>query len=144
MNSTSIALKSIGCGVAALALSATAQAQGLCLGVNCGAGDGLTGDGPNIYGTFADLAILDRNHFQNQYIQLFGPEDFPTRESCYQDCADDDTERREACEAVHGVPQEDEDPIVTDQRMVCLKHTRSQHAVCLQPVTIRRCDERFP
>lgn len=138
-------MKSLGLASVAGMLAATVSAQGyMCLGINCNGGDSIFGDGPSVYGTFADLAILDRIDFQNQYVQLFGPEDFPTREACYADCAVKDTKRREACEAVHGVPDPNESPIVTDQRFVCLNHTRSQHAVCLQPVTIRLCDKRFP
>lgn len=121
-------------------LATSVNSQGhMCSGFGCDGGDGLTGGGPNIYEIYADFHILDQNHFQNQFSVMFGEPSLEERMQCFQECGDDDTMNRQACLAVYGTPDPQENVITTDQRETCLAATRTAHIQCLTPMTMLNC-----
>ncbi len=133
-------LKCLSIGTAALMFAVTASSQGhMCSGFGCDGGDGINGNGPNIYAIYADFHILDQSYFQNQFAALYGQPELDERTQCFANCADDDILNRQACKNVYGEPDPDESVITTNQRETCLTATRQAHISCLAPAPMLNC-----
>ena len=118
----------------------SAHAQTYCWGINCGMGDGLGNDVPDLNQLYSDLAVLDTFNASQTFQGLYGGGSWSTVSQCVASCNASHDVNKAACFEVNGYPRMDEDPHVTEQRSNCLNAMRQVHIQCLEPLPLMACD----